>query len=252
MTDGVQAAPTGRFAPSPTGELHFGSLLAALASYCDIKHRGGAWHLRIDDIDQPRAVAGSADAIQRSLQRLGFEWDGPVLWQSTRLDHYRDHLAALVDQGKIFACNCSRRFLPSGEPYPGRCRDKRIVAVAAPDAASSAKVNGDGNATPDYTVPDHALRMHLTGELTFNDAVQGTQHVDLANAVGDCIIWRRDGLVSYSLACAVDDAEQASHVVRGADLLESTGTQLAIMQALGLQAPHYAHIPVAVDSRGIN
>lgn len=223
------ATPVGRFAPSPTGALHLGSLLAALASYCDIRHRQGLWQLRIDDIDGPRSVPGSADAIQRTLEQLGFEWDGPVQWQSHRLDRYRSALHQLIDSGQVFACNCSRKSLPRDQAYPGHCRDKLVTA---------------------FPVDDHAIRMRLTGELAFNDAIQGPQQFDLGRDVGDSIVWRRDGLVSYSLACAVDDADRVTHVVRGADLLEGTGAQLAIIKALNLTPPDYAHVPVARDANG--
>lgn len=223
-------SPVGRFAPSPTGDLHFGSLLAALASYCDIKQRGGLWQLRIDDIDGPRSTPGSADSIQRTLENQGFEWDGPVLWQGSRLERYRAALNLLIDKELIFACNCSRRTLPRGKPYPGRCR-QHLVTEHAP-------------------VPDHALRMRMLGKIAFTDAIQGLQQFDLAHDVGDSIVWRRDQLVSYALACAVDDADHVTHVVRGADLLEGTGAQLAIIKALDLTPPEYAHLPVALDANG--
>lgn len=220
---------TGRFAPSPTGALHLGSLLAALASYCDIRSRQGLWQLRIDDIDGPRSVPGSADAIQRTLEALGFEWDGPVLWQSSRLERYRSALQLLIDKDLAFACNCSRKSLPRGQIYPGRCR---------------------GNLIEQFPVTDHAIRVSLSGMVQFDDAVQGLQQFDLSHDVGDSIVWRRDGLVSYALACAVDDADKVTHVVRGADLLAGTGAQLGIIKALDLTPPQYAHVPVALDANG--
>lgn len=219
----------GRFAPSPTGSLHLGSLLAALASYCDIRSRNGLWLLRIDDIDIPRSVPGSAESIQRSLETLGFEWDGPVLWQSRRLDRYHEALQHLIDRRLVFACNCSRKSLPREQVYPGRCRENHLAA---------------------FPVDDHAIRIRLHGNLAFDDAIQGQQLFDLSHDVGDSIVWRRDGLVSYALACAVDDADQVTHVVRGADLLQGTGVQLAIIKALELTPPHYAHVPVARDANG--
>jgi len=228
-------APTGRFAPSPTGDLHFGSLLAALASYCDIKQQGGKWLLRIDDIDAPRSTPGSPDAIQRSLEQFGFEWDGPVQWQSQHAERYHQALSALIELQLIFNCNCSRRSLPAGKPYPGLCRSK-VVRFQAERSH--------------YEAEDVAFRCRLNGCISFVDGVQGLQSIDLGNSVGDIIVWRRDGLVSYSLACAIDDADTSSHVVRGADLLESTSAQIAIMSALGMQPPSYAHIPVAVDNNG--
>lgn len=206
-----------------------------MASYCDIKQRGGRWLLRIDDIDGPRSVPGSADAIQKTLEVFGMEWDGPVQWQSQHLERYRSSLDSLVEKSLIFACNCSRRSLPSGQVYPGNCRHNILAH------------NKQSN---DYLVADHALRISLAGPLNFEDSVQGAQSIQLDQQVGDIIIWRRDELVAYALACAVDDAQSVSHVVRGADLLSNTSAQIAIMRALNLPIPEYAHIPVAIDSNG--
>lgn len=229
------ASTIGRFAPSPTGNLHFGSLLAALASCCEVRAQGGRWLLRIDDIDGPRSVAGSADAIQRTLENFGFEWDGPICWQSQRMDLYQSALQKLVKQGRIFNCGCSRRSLPPGKPYPGHCR-KRLTSTTQ---------------KLDFGDPeDHALRMRLSGQINLDDAVQGSFNITLDKDVGDTIVRRRDGLVSYSLACAVDDGHDATQVVRGADLLESSAAQIAVMQALSLRAPTYAHLPIAVDQNG--
>ncbi len=231
----MQSELIGRFAPSPTGDLHFGSLLAALASYCDAKHHHGRWHVRIDDIDEPRSVAGSASAILKSLDIYGFEWDGDVLWQSHHLPRYADALSELVKHQFIFTCNCSRRKLPSGMAYPGNCRDQ-VVPYAGKDAC--------------YRKHDHALRCRMRGQVSFTDAVQGSQTVNLETDPGDIIVWRRDQLVSYALACAIDDSDKATHVVRGADLLSSTSAQIGIMQALHIPVPQYAHIPVALDANG--
>lgn len=229
------ANPIGRFAPSPTGDLHFGSLLAALASYCDIKSKLGKWRLRIDDIDGPRSVPGSADSIQRTLDAFGFEWDGPIIWQSQQLDRYTAALAQLVDAHLIFSCNCSRRSLPRAQVYPGACRTNVVLPVVGKS---------------DYRLADHALRVRLHGQAINTDAVQGIIEYDLEHDVGDVIVWRRDGLVSYSLACAIDDAHPLTHVVRGADLLESSGAQIGLMTRLGLTPPNYAHIPVVIDANG--
>lgn len=229
------ARPTGRFAPSPTGNLHFGSLLAALASYCEVRGQDGRWLLRIDDIDGPRSVAGSADAIQRTLENYGFEWDGPVRWQSERMELYRKALESLADKQLIFECTCSRRTLPSGQIYPGRCRHKLTKQYQN-------LTFGDPT--------DHALRMHMSGGIELTDAVQGSFTINLARDVGDVIVRRRDGLVSYSLACAIDDGTDVSQVVRGADLLESSAAQIGIMQSISLQPPSYAHLPVAIDANG--
>jgi glutamyl-Q tRNA(Asp) synthetase len=221
--------PVGRFAPSPTGDLHFGSLLAALASYCEIRSQQGRWLLRIDDIDGPRSVPGSAAAIQRTLELYGFSWDGPVHRQSQHQQKYEDALGELIDQGKVFSCGCSRRMMPANGIYPGTCRHRRRNSL-------------------DDAEPDTALRMMVSGSQTIQDRVQGQLRFDLPQVCGDIIIWRRDKLVSYALACAVDDATDVSEVVRGADLLDSTGAQLAIMRYLNLSVPAYAHIPIAIDA----
>lgn len=206
-----------------------------MASYCEARQRGGKWLLRIDDIDGPRSVPGSADAIQKTLETYGFQWDGPVQWQSQHIDRYHSALNTLVKNKRVFACSCSRRSLPSGEIYPGKCRGNIL------------EHHEEDN---DYFVADHALRIHLNGSLKFEDIVQGRQSILLHEDVGDIIVWRRDNLVAYALACAVDDAHSASHVVRGADLLGNTSAQIAIMRALDLPVPEYAHIPVAIDSNG--
>ena len=232
----MPTTPVGRFAPSPTGALHFGSLLAALASYCQIRKLGGQWRLRIDDIDGPRSVPGSADSIQRDLTAFGFEWDGNIIWQSEQLARYHAALASLVDQSVIFACQCSRKTLPPGGIYPGSCRDK--VIPASTDSQCR------------YHVDDHALRMRMDGCVQLTDTIQGSMRFDMQTEVGDTVVWRRDALVSYSLACAVDDTNGVTHVVRGADLLSGTAAQIAIMQALGKQPPEYAHVPVAINSNG--
>ena len=206
-----------------------------MASYCAIKNESGLWFLRVDDIDGPRSVPGSAEAIQRTLEQYGFEWDGPVQWQSERLERYQDAVSGLVKRNLVFDCGCSRRSLPRGKVYPGTCRND-TVAIKPPPA--------------DYHRQDHALRCTLSGQLQFSDAIQGVQIINLEENVGDIIIWRRDNLVTYALACAVDDAENVSHVVRGADLLGNTAAQIALMQALDLPIPQYAHIPVAIDANG--
>ena len=218
----------GRFAPSPTGDLHFGSLLAAMASCCEARRQGIPWRLRIDDIDGPRSVAGSSQRIQEALRLYGMPWDDNLCRQSQHNERYSDALAELIRQGLVFSCSCSRRTLPAGKPYPGTCRTNRVRS-------------------DDDPVIDRALRLELPEQIKFHDGIQGKQVVSLSRDVGDMIIWRRDKLVSYSLACALDDAMDCSEVVRGADLLPSTAAQIAIMRYLSLEPPQYAHIPVAVD-----
>ncbi len=219
----------GRFAPSPTGDLHFGSLLAAMASFCDARSMGALWRLRIDDIDGPRSVPGSAERIQSSLKDYGLHWHGELLLQSLHAQRYLSALSTLIETGCVFTCHCSRRQLPQGQPYPGSCRSNRLHSI------NDIKENS-------------ALRLILPASINFEDGVQGMQQVATSDTVGDIIIWRRDKLVSYSLACAVDDALDCTDVVRGADLLSSTAAQLAIMQYLHMTPPNYSHIPIAVDA----
>lgn len=227
----------GRFAPSPTGPLHAGSVIAALGSYLEARRAGGRWLLRIDDIDPPRAQAGAVDRILRQLEAMGFEWDGPVIHQSTRTGHYEDALAGLRARGLLYGCRCSRRQLaasapqgPLGPVYPGTCRGR--------DAAGA---------------PDTAVRLRLpAGELALADLGQGRYALDSASRIGDPIVRRRDGLWAYHLATTVDDAALGvTEVVRGADLLPSALVQLALQQVLGLPALQWRHLPVVLGRDGV-
>lgn len=224
----------GRYAPTPSGPLHFGSVIAAVASYADAKAHGGSWLLRIDDIDRPRVVPGAADDILRTIEALGMAWDGAVVYQSTRFEAYHAALHRLSRRGGIYPCRCSRREIADsslrgveGYVYPGTCR---------------AGLTGRAR----------ALRFDTRGaRVTFDDAVQGCITQDIEHEIGDFVIYRADGVHAYHLAAAVDDAEQGvTHIVRGADLLESTPRQLLLQQALGLPRPLYAHVPVAVNATG--
>ena len=224
----------GRFAPSPTGPLHFGSLLSALASYCDARSRGGEWLVRIEDVDAPRSRPGAANAILATLERYGFRWDGSVVQQSERTPHYAAALDSLRAAGRMYLCGCTRQQLaraPMGtggeRVYPGTCR---------------AGVKGVGR----------AWRVRVDDEsVGFRDRLQGWQEQGLARDVGDFVLRRADGLHAYQLAVVVDDALQGvSDVVRGADLLASTPRQLWLQRVLGYPAPEYLHIPVAIDARG--
>jgi glutamyl-Q tRNA(Asp) synthetase len=230
----------GRFAPSPTGNLHFGSLVAAVASYLDARAAGGEWLVRIEDLDTPRVVPGSADSILRTLEAFGFEWHGPVMYQSTRSDAYQAALDRLFASGSVYYCSCSRseihaaqtRSLQSGDElfYPGWCRN----GVRAPDRTLAVR----------FRVPSEPIR--------FADSIQGPIQVDLATDCGDFVVRRRDGLFAYQLAVVVDDAAQGiTKVVRGADLLTSTPRQIALQRALGLAHPTYAHVPLATDKNQI-
>jgi len=240
-TDGAASAPfsvvgrepVGRFAPSPTGPLHLGSLLAAVGSYLDARHHGGRWLVRMEDLDTPRVVPGCADDMLRTLETYGFEWDGEVLHQSTRREAYEAAIHRLSEAGRTFACSCSRRELahPGGDDapgYPGTCRG----GVPRPGPTS--------------------LRFRVNDSpIHFDDVFQGAQDFDLA-ACGDVVIRRRDGIVSYQLAVVVDDAyQQVTRVIRGADLLASTAWQIDLQSALGSPHPIYGHLPLVVEAGGV-
>ncbi len=218
----------GRFAPTPSGELHLGSLYAAVASYLAARSRGGRWLLRIEDLDRPRELPGAADSIVRTLSALGFEWDGPVVRQSRRMALYREALAQLRSAAAVFECSCSRRELADEERYPGTCRN--------------------GPTRPGATC--NRLRVDA-GRIEFTDAIQGRFRQDVAAQVGDFTLQRRDGIIAYVLAVVVDDAEQGvTQVVRGADLLDSTPRQILLQRRLSLRTPRYAHVPLIVEPDG--
>ncbi|GAB2181099.1 tRNA glutamyl-Q(34) synthetase GluQRS [Denitratisoma sp. agr-D3] len=232
------AAPPlrGRFAPSPTGPLHFGSVVAALGSCLEARRQGGEWLLRMEDVDEPRCSAAAADGILRDLEALGFAWDGEVLVQSRRKARYRAALDQLKRDGLAYPCACSRKDLADadtaidGSPrYPGTCR-----AGLPPGAEPRAWRLRTDNAP-----------------VVFDDALQGRCAQCLERDVGDFVLLRADGYFAYQLAVVVDDADQGvSHVVRGADLLDSTPRQIALQRCLGLPTPAYAHLPVAVNAAG--
>jgi glutamyl-Q tRNA(Asp) synthetase len=219
----------GRFAPSPTGDLHFGSLLAAVASYLQVKSSGGKWLIRIEDIDPPREVAGSAVRILQDLERFGMHPDRDVLYQSTRTKAYQLAIQELLDSGKAYWCGCSRSELPASGIYPGICRDGLPPGKTA-----------------------RSVRLRVSNQIIrFNDAVQGPAEENLSETVGDFVIRRADGLAAYQLAVVVDDSfQKITEVVRGADLLDSTARQIYLQQRLGLETPVYAHHPVVTDEGG--
>lgn len=220
----------GRFAPSPTGPLHFGSLVAALASYLDAKANGGRWLVRIEDLDPPREVTGSSTLILRQLQALGMDWDDDVLYQSTRLSVYERILQQLENREYCFYCDCSRQRVSGLEGvYDGRCRSRGL------------------NSSPGL-----AIRLKISPKtVRFTDRIQGDYAQNLEHEVGDFILRRRDGLFAYQLAVVADDAAQKiTHVVRGYDLLSSTPRQIYLQQRLGLPTPSYAHIPIIVNDLG--
>ena len=229
----------GRFAPSPTGPLHFGSLVAALASYCDARAAGGEWLVRIEDVDAPRVHPGAESAILGTLDRYGFQWDGDVVRQSLRSAAYEAALAQLDAGGHVYACACTRRELgaaplsASGERvYPGTCRG----GIPRDHAARAQR----------------AWRLRVgDARITFRDRLQGAQLQDLGRDVGDFVVRRSDGLYAYQLAVVVDDAlQRVTHVVRGADLLASTPRQILLQRLLGYPELSYLHAPIVIDAQG--
>ena len=223
----------GRFAPSPTGPLHFGSLLAAVASYGQALVNKGQWLVRIEDIDPPREQAGADKLIIDMLEAYGFEWDGPATYQSVFTSHHEALVSRLISDGLAYPCSCSRRDLvnvptgPLGAIYPGTCRD--------------------GCAADEF-----AIRVRVDDEpIEFEDALQGTIQQRLQSESGDFIIKRRDGLIAYHMAVVVDDFDQGiTEIVRGVDLLDSTPRQIHLQRLLGFTTPAYIHIPVAVGEDG--
>lgn len=230
----------GRFAPSPSGPLHFGSVVAAVASFLDARAHGGEWLVRIEDLDPPRERPGAADTILKDLERLGLHWDGAVLRQSTRRGAYQDVIDRLLASGRLRRCTCSRSALaalpqnqarPAGDDlyHPPEC-------VGAPEGFA-------GTYALRFRAPDRTV--------AFLDRAQGPQRGNVAATHGDFVLRRRDGLYAYQLAVVVDDAHQGIlDIVRGVDLLASTPRQILLQEALGLSQPSYMHVPLAVDECG--
>ena len=234
----------GRFAPSPSGPLHFGSLVAAVGSYLEAKTQSAVdnsehnseWLVRIEDLDAPRVVAGAADGILRSLEAFGMAWDGPVMFQSTRTEAYHAALEQLRARGVLYGCACTRREIADsslrgmdGAVYPGTCRE------GLPPGRSA-----------------RATRLRTQGaKVSFNDNIQGAITQDVEREAGDFVVARADGVIAYQLAVVVDDAAQGiTGVVRGADLLEATPRQILLQRLLRLPTPRYTHLPVAVNAAG--
>lgn len=223
----------GRFAPTPSGFLHFGSLVAALGSFLDARAHGGTWLVRIEDLDPPRCQQGAAEHIIQTLQAHGMQSDEPILWQSTRTAAYRQALAQLQQQNVCYGCHCTRKQIikrcPSGvfgAIYDGHCRDLNLPAT-------------------------RAIRVKVAGEIDFIDAIMAAQHENLPRECGDFHLRRGDGLFAYHLALVVDDAHQnITHVVRGADLIASTARQIYLQKMLKLPTPQYAHLPLVCDHAG--
>ena len=228
--------PAGRFAPSPTGPLHFGSLVAALGSYLDARARGGRWMVRLEDVDEPRTQPGAAESILATLEHCGFEWDGAVEVQSRRKALYKDALDRLRAAGHAYPCGCTRKEIadsalaPDGARiYPGTCRH----------GLASGRT-------------ERAWRVRTEGAMIeVEDRLQGRIAQSLEREVGDFVLFRADGYFAYQLAVVVDDAAQGiTDIVRGADLLDSTARQIHLQRLLGLPTPTYLHLPVAVNPAG--
>ncbi|MGZ8907645.1 MAG: tRNA glutamyl-Q(34) synthetase GluQRS, partial [Methylobacter sp.] len=226
----------GRFAPSPTGPLHLGSLYTALAGFLQARSQQGLWLLRIDDLDTPRNVKGSADAILKTLEVFGLHWDGEVYYQSRHIDVYNDIINDLQRNKLVYPCTCSRKTLAANDGglaqtdiYPGICRDRQ-------------------------TLPDgpHALRVKTDNRIiAFQDELQGLISHNLAEQDGDFVVKRKDRIIAYQFAVVIDDDRQrVNHIVRGFDLLDATPKQIYLQQLLGLATPRYMHVPVIVDEQG--
>ncbi len=242
----MTATYRGRFAPSPTGALHAGSLVAALASWLDARAHGGVWLVRMEDVDTPRCVPGADGTILRQLAACGLVSDGPVVWQSQRGPHYQQALDHLVASGRAYPCACSRKDIESmllaqgvvrerhhSTVYPGTCRPER------------GGLHGKSPRAWRFAVDP------LHSQVRWTDRQLGPQTQDVAAEVGDFVLKRADGLWAYQLAVVVDDAAQGiTHVVRGADLTDNTGRQILLQQALGLPTPAYRHTPLVLGNNG--
>jgi glutamyl-Q tRNA(Asp) synthetase len=231
----------GRFAPSPTGPLHFGSLVAAVGSYLDAKHHHGTWLVRMEDLDTPRCIPGAADDILRTLEAYGLQWDGEILYQSRRSEAYEEALRHLQQTRAIYPCACTRKEISDsalngieGPIYPGTCRN----GIPPGKEARAWRIRTD--------IPGTAFS---SGK--FEDLIQGEYSQNLQTEIGDFVVKRADGLFAYQLAVVVDDAMQnITHIVRGADLLASTPRQIYLQELLGLPTPQYMHLPVANSEAG--
>ena len=235
----------GRFAPSPTGPLHFGSLVAAIASYLEAKHHHGIWLVRMEDLDMPRTVPGAADDILQTLDIFGLHSDEPVIYQSQRTDAYQAALQQLQNSGVVYPCTCTRKEIADsampgieGVIYPGTCR-------------SNTPGSRQRQAWRAYTNPPKARQKTMNGKIEFDDALQDHITQDLEHEIGDFVVKRADGLFAYQLAVVVDDAfQRITNVVRGCDLLTSTPRQIYLQLLLGLPTPQYMHLPIAVNAQG--
>jgi glutamyl-Q tRNA(Asp) synthetase len=239
----------GRFAPSPTGSLHAGSLASALGSWLDARSNQGTWLVRIEDLDTPRCIAGMDQRILAQLQACGLTWDEEVIWQSQQLKTYQNALETLYGDRQIYPCTCSRQQITSvlssrgklrarnqEQIYPGTCRHSYVWQAQLPKAMSPS-----------------AWRLAIQADqgIRFSDAEFGLQEQNLNADVGDFVLLRADGIFAYQLAVVVDDARQGiTHIVRGADLLSNTARQIYLQEVLGLPTPQYRHLPLVLDPHG--
>jgi glutamyl-Q tRNA(Asp) synthetase len=265
----------GRFAPSPTGPLHFGSLVSALASWLDARAHGGRWLVRIDDIDAPRTVPGAAEDILATLERFGMRADEPPVWQSRRTAHYAHAFAQLQAAGLVYPCGCTRKEIADSLvraharhttlAYPGTCRDglrgkaPRAWRLRVPESttastpASTTASTGTASAITNATASSNANSApdDDAAVIRFDDRWQGAQSQNLATEVGDFVLYRADGQWAYQLAVVVDDADAGiTHIVRGADLLDSTARQIYLQRCISVPTPSYLHVPVVVNEHG--
>lgn len=239
------AAYKGRFAPSPTGLLHAGSLVAALASWLDARAHGGTWLVRIEDVDTPRCVPGADQLILQQLARCGLESDEPVLWQSTRGPLYQAALDQLIERGHAYPCGCSRKDIEAALHAQGVSRERHHIAVYP---GTCRPENGGLRGKPARA---WRFRIPAPGDVTWADRRLGPQTQNVATEVGDFVLKRADGLWAYQLAVVVDDAAQGiTHVVRGEDLADNTARQMALQRALGFATPVYLHTPLVRGANG--
>ena len=239
----------GRFAPSPTGPLHAGSLVAALASWLDARAQDGQWQVRIEDVDTPRCVPGVDQIILQQLARCGLVPDGPVLWQSMRDDAYQTALNHLMAQGWAYPCGCSRKDIETAQALQGHTRQRHAAAVYPGTCRQG--LNGKTPRAWRLNVQRVIDDLKLSVPLTWQDRALGPQHQDVAHEVGDFVLRRADGLWAYQLAVVVDDGAQGiTHIVRGADLTDNTARQIVLQQALGLPTPSYLHTPLVLGEKG--
>ncbi len=239
----------GRFAPSPTGPLHAGSLVAALASWLDARAHGGQWLVRIEDVDTPRCVTGADQLILQQLATCGLVPDAPVMWQSQRSEAYQTALDALIAKGWAYPCGCSRKEIEDAQALMGHTRERHQAAVYPGTCRNG--LNGKTARAWRLNVQRVIDDLKLATPLTWHDRLLGTQQQDVAKEVGDFVLRRADGLWAYQLAVVVDDAEQGiTHIVRGADLTDNTARQIVLQHALGLSTPSYMHTPLVLGENG--